>query len=208
MEEAEEEKLMDAINNYRKYWEIKINPSQFKSNVRKLKLDIISGSVNVSYKTNDIIDMFYFLSKKGRIIKWLLDNNAILTGSKLLSISYINKDCLLNRSPKDFDFIVNDDILAKLESKFKFSISKDDRFIKVGNKGASSYTDYNGTIRYHGEHYVDLILDNNIYNKLFNSNSKIQIDKVYNVYKYKMDRNEYKDIEDLFNLYNIQNKKT
>lgn len=73
---------------------------------RDIKLGLATGEYNLSTHTENLPGWsYYFWNKKRQIIKDLCKRGFLLTGSRALNCYKINDRNLLNRRPKDWDFI-------------------------------------------------------------------------------------------------------
>lgn len=76
--------------------------------IRDLKLGITTGDYKVDIDIKNIPNKWYFIfNKKRKIIKYLFEKGAILTGSRALKCYKINNNFILNRNPNDWDFILS-----------------------------------------------------------------------------------------------------
>lgn len=179
--------------------------------LRKIKLDIYFNRLKVEQKLDKLFNFFYFINRKDRIAKWLLDNGAILTGSRVLEITYINGSKLLQRYSSDYDFIINKDILQDFIDRYYDDIStdigKDPKYVKIGSHNMLYYDNYTGERHITG-YYIDLIVDDDLYKKKFKKDSKIQIDDIFSIYSIKNQRDlfrESKHIGDILDLCDVLN---
>ena len=158
-----------------------------------------------------LFNFFYFINRKDRIAKWLLDNGAILTGSRVLEVTYINDNKLLQRNSSDYDFIINRDILQDFIDRYCDDISmvigKDPKYVKIGSHNMLYYDNYTDE-RYITGYYIDLIVDDDLYKKKFKKDSKIQIDDIFSIYSIKNQRDLFRDskhIGDILDLCDVLN---
>lgn len=179
--------------------------------LRKIKLDIYFNRLKVEQKLDKLFNFFYFINRKDRIAKWLLNNGAILTGSRVLEVTYINDNKLLQRNSSDYDFIINRDILQDFIDRYYDDIStdigKDPKYVKIGSHRMLYYDNYTGERHITG-YYIDLIVDDDLYKKKFKKDSKIQIDDIFSIYSIKNQRDlfrESKHIGDILDLCDILN---
>jgi len=87
--------------------------------IRDLKLGISVGDYQPSIDLNQLPGKWYYLSRKRKIIKYLFDNGAVLTGSRALKCYDIKGKNLLNRNPRDWDFLITQDQFIKLCEDYK-----------------------------------------------------------------------------------------
>ncbi len=87
----------------------KIIQNELHLNLDKLKNDISSGNIELSFDINRVLDTwdFKFFTRKKKLIQELL-SNTILTGSRALYCYKIDGNFILNRKPKDWDFLMDD----------------------------------------------------------------------------------------------------
>ena len=179
--------------------------------LRKIKLDIYFNRLKVEQKLDKLFNFFYFINRKDRIAKWLLNNGAILTGSRVLEITYINDNKLLQRNSSDYDFIINREILQDFIDRYIDDIStdigKDPKYVKIGSHRMFHYDNYTSKSHITG-YYIDLIVDDDLYKKKFKKDSKIQIDDIFSIYSIKNQRDlfrESKHIGDILDLCDVLN---
>jgi hypothetical protein len=92
-----------------------------KSDLRDLKLKILEDSNFFRIDTNYCFDSFQFLRKNNKKINYLINNGAVVSGSRALnSYQYMNRR-IFTRKAEDWDFIVTKNILYKFCNKFNIN---------------------------------------------------------------------------------------
>lgn len=87
--------------------------------IRDLKIGISTGEYKAELDLKELPSSWYFLIKKRRIINYLFDNGAVLTGSRALKCYRINGKKLFNRRPSDWDFLITREQFIKLCEEYK-----------------------------------------------------------------------------------------
>lgn len=187
-----------------------------KSLSRDIKIGISTGEYKVSVDTNNLFnDFFFIVNHKRKIIKFLFEIGAVLTGSRALDCYRINNKRIFNRKPKDWDFILTKKQFFKLCDKYKiydFDIDRSSYFL---NKSFATFSDGYGVDSYLFPCLIQIIIkddegyeefNNMRFSKLENIiNSKISLsDKPINLKEsfisYKRLESSKKHINDINNL--------
>lgn len=79
---------------------------QHTSLVRDLKLGMATGDYDVKLNTSNLFPLFPFGRKK--FLKSILNNGAVLIGSRALLCYKINGHSIMNRKPNDWDFVMSE----------------------------------------------------------------------------------------------------
>lgn len=120
-----------------------------KSLSRDIKIGISTGEYKVSVDTTNLFnDFFFIVNHKRKIIKFLFEIGAVLTGSRALDCYRINNKRIFNRKPKDWDFILTKKQFFKLCDKYKiydFDIDRSSYFL---NKSFATFSDGYGVDSY------------------------------------------------------------
>lgn len=83
--------------------------------IRNLKLGITMGDYDVKFNIKKLPGFFYFLFfRKRKIINYLFNMGAVLTGSRALNCYSINDIELFNREPEDWDFLITREQFMKI----------------------------------------------------------------------------------------------
>ena len=78
-----------------------------ESLIRDIKLGIATGDYNVTIDTDRLPGYsYYFLNKKRKMVKDILNRGIVLVGSRALDCYKLNGRVLLNREPNDWDFVL------------------------------------------------------------------------------------------------------
>lgn len=187
-----------------------------KSLSRDIKIGISTGEYKVSVDTTNLFnDFFFIVNHKRKIIKFLFEIGAVLTGSRALDCYRINNKRIFNRKPKDWDFILTKKQFFKLCDKYKiydFDIDRSSYFL---NKSFATFSDGYGVDSYLFPCLIQIIIkddegyeefNNMRFSKLENIiNSKISLsDKPINLKEsfisYKRLESSKKHINDINNL--------
>ncbi len=187
-----------------------------KSLSRDIKIGISTGEYKVSVDTSNLFnDFFFIVNHKRKIIKFLFEIGAVLTGSRALDCYRINNKRIFNRKPKDWDFILTKKQFFKLCDKYKiydFDIDRSSYFL---NKSFATFSDGYGVDSYLFPCLIQIIIKDDEGYEEFNGmrfsklenliNSKISlsdkpIDLKENFISYKRLESSKKHINDINNL--------
>jgi len=161
-------------------------------NIEKNDIFSFDEVTNKDYRTNVLERLFNIKKERIKIIDKIIESGGILTGSKVLSKTYLYGKKVLERSSKysDWDFLVTEKMAYKISSEIDFKEKGDKLSIRVIDDMYES-----------GEQYIDLILVKSLPNHykvgkflytdpisiLYN---KIEMVKSNNIsYSYKSDKN-------------------
>lgn len=171
----------------------------FKKHIRKLKIDLLNNSDTIIFDSNKLFSTFDIFKPNNRKIKWLLKNNSILTGSRFLKCLKINDSQILFDKTNDWDFIVSEELMIKFCKKFNINYNILKSNVRINGSLLTTHCTYGGITHYFPNH-IDILIDNDKYNKLFNMSNKIQHDTMLNVLDFKLKRLSNKDKIHLNNI--------
>lgn len=98
--------------------------------IRDIKLGIASNIYNIEINTSELYPKYFF--RKEKMIKDFISRGCILTGSRALKCYNINGRQILNRNPRDWDFIVTKDQFLNICRDYKiydFDISENKHYL-------------------------------------------------------------------------------
>src|SRR5574343_1043952 len=84
------------------------------NHLRNIKLGLIQNQWDIKLDASKKCHPLYFLRPKSTLVKQILPQGSILTGSSALKCYSINNRPILDRSPDDWDLIITEDMLIKL----------------------------------------------------------------------------------------------
>lgn len=124
----------------------------YKKHIRDIKLDLITNKIKLEVSPPKIGGLFSFARPGNKVIRELLDNGAILTGSRAIKCYKANGNKILDRECDDWDFIVDEKTLFKICDKYKVSsdINRDssgDYYVPIRNELVRFTQSYGGDIR-------------------------------------------------------------
>lgn len=103
-----------------------------KDIMRDIKLNILNKDVNVDIDVKRLPKLYTSIFQKKRLIKYLLNGNAILSGSRALSCYTLNGKQIFTRDLNDWDFIMTREEFTKLCNDFKIydiDLNKDQYYL-------------------------------------------------------------------------------
>lgn len=100
---------------------------ELKIIIRSLSLMEIEGDLDIKFNTPSFINFFHLwkFRKRKRLIHRICELGGVITGSRVLTNSYINDVRILNRNTdnSDWDILITEENLYKITSEIKFTES-------------------------------------------------------------------------------------
>ena len=152
--------------------------------IRDLKLGISVGDYQPSIDLNELPGKWYYFLRKRKIIKYLFDNGAVLTGSRALKCYDIKGKKLINRNPNDWDFLVTKDQFIKLCEDYKiydFDLNENKYYL---DKSFSTMKDSYGSVSRVFPCLIQLIIVTELNNYIEKDNKKFS--KLTSIIDYKI----------------------
>ena len=87
--------------------------------IRDIKLNLIDNKSNVSIAFSRLYPSGYFIFRNRKIIKDFIKRGFILTGSRALNCYSLNGNRLIDRKPKDWDFLITQEQLFEVCKDYK-----------------------------------------------------------------------------------------
>jgi hypothetical protein len=89
-----------------------------KSDIRNLKIKLLEDSKFLKIDTKYCFDSYQYLRKNNKKINYLINNGAVISGSRALNSYYYMNKRIFTRKAQDWDFIVTKNLLYKFCNKF------------------------------------------------------------------------------------------
>jgi hypothetical protein len=141
--------------------------------IRDIKLNISIGELEPIIDLNQLPGFFYFLSRKRKIINYLFENGAVLTGSRALKCYSINGKRMLNREPNDWDFLVTQDQFIKLCGDYDiydFKLNENKYYM---NRSFAVFVDSYGSISNWFPCFIQLVIVDELNNFIEKDNKRL-----------------------------------
>lgn len=82
--------------------------------IRDIKLNLIMSTYDITIDPRKRKNTFTFLKPGYSLVKKLIKNGAIITGSRALRCYQLNGKQLFDREPRDWDFLVTEELAMKI----------------------------------------------------------------------------------------------
>lgn len=139
------------------------NLSEVKSYFRDIKMSILlSDRFNFKVDDTNLNDSFNFLRKNKAVIKYTNELGAILTGSRALSSYSVNGGKILERKPRDWDFLITKKMAFDICDKFNIEYNLTDKVINIDTQIVQFYPSYSDIPNRYFVQDVQLIIVNEL----------------------------------------------
>ena len=140
--------------------------SELKRWVRDINMSLLISEYSVDINVSNRKDSMQWLKPNRKLINYVTEIGAVLTGSRAIRCYSVNNKVLLERPTKDWDFVITQDMAFKICDHFgiKYDLSK---FISVKRQRWMYESAYSGTYRF-GPVDVQLIIKDDLpdYNEI------------------------------------------
>lgn len=117
---------------------------------------------NIEVDTSDLFGFFDNFFKKRRIIRYLLENGAVLTGSRALKCYKIGEKSIIDRDPHDWDFIMTRKQFKKMCKDYKiYDADLNTDKYHMNRSFSTIYSAY-GDISYLFPCHIQIVINNDL----------------------------------------------